>query len=344
MKRIIFFPLALALCCVVGCNDQEAKAPKPGSPVEVTVAIKGVAGQTKATDVVLNGSASEAKVNTLQVFVFKGDDREAYRSVTESSALVPATSGDRTVWAVVNAPSLEGIMTMSALKAATSSLSDNSLSNFVMTGSVSQELVDGGTIAVTVRRLVSRVSINRVSTALTDYREHFMVDIKGIYLVNVPANGSYDLSAEPTDWANKLAHNTTAADELLYDGFSTPERIYNNHPYVKEHVFYTYPNVLPSAANPDNFSSPTWSTWCPRGTLLVLDVDMLKEDGSLYKSGYYPIALPATERNKTYVVEEVRITRLPGDNPFEPIVVGEARVTITVKDWETGVNLGTIDI
>jgi phosphohistidine swiveling domain-containing protein len=342
MKKIVLFSFAFA--SLVACNHEEAKAPKPGSPVEVTVAIKGASAQTKATDVVFNGASSEAKVNTLQVFVFNGDDREAYKSVTESSALVPATSGDRTIWAVVNAPSLESVMTMSGLKAATSSLSDNGLSNFVMAGSVAQELSDGGIVNVTVRRMVSRVSIGRVSTALTDYRENFKVDIKGISLVNVPANGSYDQTADPTVWANKLAHNSAAYDMFLYDGFASPVRIYNNHPYVREHVFYTYPNTLPTTASPDDYSSPSWSTWSPRGTMLVLDVDMLKADGSLYKSGYYPIALPAMERNKTYVIEEVRISRIPGDNPFEPIVVGEACVTITVKDWETGSNLGTIDI
>lgn len=334
----------MAMMSLAACNGEGMEEPVSGSPVEVTVSVRG-AGQTKATDVELNGASSEAKVNTLQVFVFNGDDREAYRSVSdETSALVPATSGERTVWAVVNGPSLEDVMTLSALKAFTTSLSDNALDSFVMSGGIVQELTDGGVVPVTVRRQVSRVSINRITTGLTDYREGFKVDVKGIYLVNVPSSACLELPAETAGWANRLAHNSPELDALCYDGFSPAMRVDNSHPYAREHVFYTYPNVLPNADTPDDFDSPDWGIWSPRGTLLVLDVDMLKDDGTLYKSGYYPVALPAMERNKTYVVEELRITRLPGDSPYEPIVVGEARVTVTVKDWETGINLGTVEI
>lgn len=60
--------------------------------------------------------------------------------------------------------------------------------------------------------------------------------------------------------------------------------------------------------------------------------------------GYYPIVLPALERNKTYSIDEVRITRLPGDKPYKPIETGESRVTVTVNEWELGLNLGTIII
>ena len=50
--------------------------------------------------------------------------------------------------------------------------------------------------------------------------------------------------------------------------------------------------------------------------------------------GYYPIILPPLERNKAYIIEEVRITRLPGSEPFKPIETGEAQVSITVCNWE----------
>lgn len=343
-KCFSLFIIALAVFSLASCNKDGGRksVQKPGTPVEVTISIRGTgAAGTKATGVAINSAAGEAKVNGLQVFVFLGDKLEAYRSIDNAESLVvPATAGERTIWAVVNAPSLESVESLAALKAATSRLSDNGLANFVMAGSTTAELTDGGIIPVTVRRLVSRVSISKISTALESYRENFKIDIKGIYLINVPANASLDLTAAPSLWVNKLRHQDSAYDALLYDGFSTPARIWNGHPYSAEHVFYPYPNTRPNASQPNTYES----TWSPRGTLLVIEADMLDNANALYRSGYYPIILPALERNKTYTISEVCISRLPGENPWEPIVVGDARVTITVHDWETGANLGTINI
>ena len=60
--------------------------------------------------------------------------------------------------------------------------------------------------------------------------------------------------------------------------------------------------------------------------------------------GYYPLPLPPMERNKTYSISEVKITRLPGDVPYKPIETGESKVTISVAEWELGLNLGTVSI
>jgi hypothetical protein len=72
--------------------------------------------------------------------------------------------------------------------------------------------------------------------------------------------------------------------------------------------------------------------------MLVVDVTL---DG---ERGYYPIELPVLERNKTYSIEEIVLTRRPGDVPYKPIETGEATAQITVAEWELGLNLGTITI
>ena len=62
------------------------------------------------------------------------------------------------------------------------------------------------------------------------------------------------------------------------------------------------------------------------------------------KKGYYPIELPVLERNKTYVIDELVVKHRPGEEPYKPLETGDATVQITVNDWETGLNLGTLTL
>lgn len=375
---LVLFPL-LFFCCT------REHVNVASSPVEVLVSIRG-SQSTKVTDVVYS---NESKVKSLQVFVFNGDELEAHRSVENSlSTLIPATSGERSVWAVTNAPDIFSVlqvsesnpMTLAKLKAHTSDLKDNAPDGFVMVGSVTQELVDGGNVQIEVKRLVSRVSIGKISASLKDYREGYSVRINSLFLVNVAGSVSLDLPAETALWYNRLTWSDNELDAILSDDLSDadPAIIVKNNryqkdgedvaehlayvqekllfgqyeladgvtmvednSYQKEHVFYPYPNGYGS----DNASSDSYSElWNPRGTILVIDATMIEADGVTEHPGYYPIVLPHLERNKTYSIDEVRITRLPGDVPYKPIETGESQVTITVSDWELGLNLGTVNI
>jgi hypothetical protein len=335
-KKVYLAAAALAALCLASCNERLGD-PKvsEGSPVEVTVTVMGAPG-TKATGTTY---ADESKVNSLQVFVFNVNDREAYRSVSGAmSALVPATSGERTVWAVVNAPDLSDKMTLLELKEALSALKDNARDNFVMTGSNTLELVDGGNVPVTVKRIVARVSVAKISTDLKDYRENYSVAIEGIYMINVAGDTKYEVGGDASVWINKLGHSDADFDSLLYDRVEGVT-VSNGHPYEAEHAFYPYPNIHPLEGE-----SIFDAEWSPRGSILVIEATMYEEDGVTAHHGYYPVVLPAIGRNKTYSIEEVCITRLPGDVPYKPIETGETQVTITVEDWELGLNLGTITI
>lgn len=368
MKKALLFSAAVAAMALVSCNREPAASltEAPGSAVEVTVEIRG-ASATRVTGLVnqegRNDAASEAKVNSLQIFVFKGNDREAYRKVTDAlSALVPATSGQRAVWAVVNAPDLDAVMTLDGLKAAVTSLSDNAADSFVMTGNVTQDLVDGGQVPITVKRIVSRVSVNRISTDLKDYRKNYSVRIHGLYLINVAGDNNYGVSGTPASWVNKLGHSDSAYDGLLYDEltavvvknsvYAEDGSVVTDNSYRAEHVFYPYPNAF--GVDVEGYTPDYSPEWSPRGSMLVIEATMLDAAGNPIviapeekpgqTLGYYPIALPHLERNKTYIIDEVCITRLPGLYPFTPIETGETQVTITVNEWEVGLNLGTIRI
>ena len=315
-----------ALAALTFCSCDREKAVPDGKPVEVNVTILGTGPSTRATAVTY---ADESKVNNLQVYVFNDGKLEDYRNAGEAmTAQLTATSGKRTVWALVNAPAMDDVTTENALKAKVSLLADNATDGFVMSGSVSQELKDGGTVSVTVRRIVSRVSVKKISTAFQYALASESVTIDGIYLVNVAADNNYAADGTPSTWVNKLGHQDSTFDKYLYDKVGATAS--NSKTYETEHVFYPYPNPTEN----DTYDA----TWAPRHTLLVVEVTFQG------KKGYYPVVLPVLERNKTYVIEELVLKHRPGDLPYKPLETGDATVQITVNDWEVGLNMGQVTL
>lgn len=345
MRKIAYvLSAAVAALSLASCDKETTMAtPKAGDPVEVTVTINGGVS-TRVTGVTpqegRNDSADEARVNTLQILVFNGGERETYRKVDGSlSCTLEATAGERVVWAVVNAPDLSSCETLEALERGVTGLSDNSVGSFVMAGSRTQELVDGGTVPVTVKRVVARVSVGKISTSFRYERENYSLDIQSIYLINVGGVNFYNVGGEPASYVNRLGHNDAAYDALLFDALDGVS-VSNGKPYETAYFFYPYPNTHPEEGEAQTFADE----WDPRGTLLVIQARALDADGSLVKAGYYPVVLPALERNKTYHIDEVNITRLPGDVPYRPIQTGDTQVTVTVNEWETGLVIPAVTI
>lgn len=321
MKTHFLFSAAMAALTLLSCEreiiDTESK------PVEVNVSILGTAS-TRATSV---SYSNESKVGNLQVFVFNEGKLENYLDAGEAmTAQLTATSGLRTIWALVNAPSLNKVTTENELKAEVSKLSDNKTDAFVMVGSTSKELKDQLSVPVTVKRLVSRVSIKKISTDFQLALASEAISIDGIYLINVAGDNTYAADGTPGTWVNRLKHEDSGYDALLYDNVSA--KVENKKAYEKEHVFYPYPNLTEKVTYED--------TWEPRHTMLVIEVTFQG------KKGYYPVPLPILERNKTYNIEEVVLRHLPSDKPYKPLETGDASVQITVNEWEVGLNMGTI--
>ena len=323
MKTHSLVTAALAALALASCTRE--KADIDGKPVEVNVTILGTA-PTRATSVTY---ANESNVANLQVYVFNDGKLEDYQDAGAAmTAQLTATSGERTVWALVNAPSLKDVTTEADLKACVSRLADNKTNALVMSGSTTQELKDGGTVPVTVKRLVSRVSIKKISTEFQYALAGESLTVDGIYLINVAGDGNYAADGTPETWVNQLGHKDTGLDALLYDKLSAT--VNNKKTYEKEHVFYPYPNPTQE----DSYEAD----WKPRHTMLVVEVTF---EG---KKGYYPVVLPVLERNKTYVIDEMVIRHRPGDVPYQPLETGDATVQITVNDWELGLNMGKITL
>ena len=273
-------------------------------PCGLTVGICGA--MTKATAVT---TENEAKVNNLQIFVFRGDDLDAYASVDNAKELtLSCTAGERVVYALVNAPDYSAVPGKAALLAKVSELSANSLTNFEMVGSKSVTLPQTGTVSIDVNRIASRVVLKKITRNFTSAALQaldFTVD--AIYLVNVAGNTSYDLTAAPSTWYN-VAENKGELASLLVDTPVAP--IAQGQAYDTAHTFYAYPNDL--AVNT---------------TRIVIETTL---GTSKY---YYPINLPEMAANKSYEIAEVVLTRPGSDNPDEPVSFADATFSINVIDW-----------
>ena len=308
MKKSIF-AFAAALAALVACNKNEATPMQPQDqeplvPCELTVGICGA--MTKATAVTAD---NEAKVNRLQVFVFRGDDLDAYASVENAKELtLSCTAGERVVYALVNAPDYSTVPGKAALLAKVSELEANTLTNFEMVGSKTVTLPQSEKVSIDVNRIASRVVLKKITRSFTSAALQaldFTVD--AIYLVNVAGNTSYDLTAAPAAWYN-VAENKGELASLLVDTPAYP--VENGQSYPTAHTFYAYPNDL--AVNT---------------TRIVIETTLGET------KYYYPINLPEMASNKSYEIEEVKITRPGSDNPDEPVSFEDASFSINVIDW-----------
>ena len=310
MKKSIF-AFAAALAALVACNKNEATPMQPQNqeslvPCELTVGICGA--MTKATTAT---AGDEAKVNNLQVFVFRGDDLDAYASVDNAQELtLSCTAGERAVYALVNAPDYSAVPGKAALLAKVSELSANSLTNFEMVGSKSVTLPQSEKVSIDVNRIASRVVLKKITRNFTSealQALNFKVD--AIYLINVAGNTSYDLSAAPTKWCNVAEYQSVeSVDPLLYD--KVDKAVLNGKSHETVHSYYAYPNDATS-----------------KTTRLVIETTLGET------KYYYPINLPEMAANKSYEIAEVVITRPGSDNPDEPVSFADATFSINVIDW-----------
>jgi len=228
---------------------------------------------------------------------------------------------------VTNCAAMTDIVSEADLKARLTDLSSNGGANFVMAGSVAAELTDGAKVTVTVMRLVSKVILKKISTDWVSaaYRTRKFT-VNSIYMTNVAGECNFAADAIPAKWYNKLVHEDASLDALLYR--ETKAVIANKGSYSTVQSFYVYPNPVDESS-----SSGTWS---PRRTMLVLDCTLGEE------RMYYPVEMPVIGRNKTYTIDEILITRKGSDNPWEPVIIGESAVGVTVSDWELGLNIDKV--
>lgn len=351
MKKILSICgiAAVAVLSLASCNKDIDSPSVPVQKVqksEVTLNIADYASSTKAVQ-----TESEAKVNSIQVFIFNGDNLDVYHNasadeITSGVVTMQGTVGTRDIYVLVNAPDLSSYVSKTALLAKESLLADNAQSgdSFVMGGSI----VDANVIAdysatISVKRFVARIQLLKVTRNFENASlQSLPFEIQKFYVANAATNRPYSFG-EPSAyiWNNKVGVDGGAlktGDVFLYEKPATAISIANGASDETAHVFYAYANADEGDASADPAVEAV-------KTRLVVEAKV----GENYYT--YPIEMPSFDPNKSYKIVELVLTRLGNnsngddtidDDEDEPIEFASAELTIQVEDW-TEVLVGDTD-
>ena len=322
MRKIAFLAAVTATLCTVACNKEltTAKVDTPSEAVQLadlTLSIVGNAPATKSADADFDDDHSE--VSNVQFFVFDGEVLDAYKKIgSATSTTMTVKAGDKTVWAVVNAPDISNVTTLTQLKAVSSTLLNNA-SNFVMVGSNTGTVPSEDPIEIEVKRIASRVVVKKVTAAFSNPAYASMsCKLVKMFLINAPGDINLELTNAPTTWYAQRAYEAVTG---LTDHLSTSG---GNHELntaafetVCRHYCYPNPTVADSQA----------TSWSARHTRMVIEVLLGSE------TFYYPITMPVLEPGKSYEIENLTITRKGSNNPDQPISLSDATFEISVKEW-----------
>ena len=325
IKTVLLFVVISLLSCSKHPSSLGAER------IRISVGVRGAA-QTKATGIVSNSSSTEAKVNTLQVFVFNGDDRDGYAAVNGSTSLdVECSAGIREVCAIVNGADLSSVTTKSSLLNCVASLSGE-VDNFVMEGHTLQTLKVNAGITIEVGRLAARVVLRGIRNGMGSTVQADAFHLDAVYLVNAAGDvdfGHTDGYAVST-WYNCKGYETSnSLLNVTYDSINAD--VPHDSTYDTAHFLYSMPNGNDPLVG---------GAWSPRRSLLVVHATVAGA------GMYYPIVLPVLESNKSYEINLLTITR-PG-NPLsddmgeeKPVEGIQQGFEIKVVDWTTVLVSGT---
>ena len=200
------------------------------------------------------GHVIEDSVEKLQVFVFGVDGQVQSSGIADENYIVlTCTTGEKKVAALVNAPTVNGISTLSDLEAAMSRFEDNSVGRFVMSGLEPKTLTSSGPVEIPVSRLVSKVTLSSVSRAFK-LSQHQAMDFEllSMFLTNVPEQVGYFAGLQSDTFINDGEDDMSvlaASGNLLYDdlgGFHVVAGI----PTEIGNSLYCYPNMLKNPEKP----------------------------------------------------------------------------------------------
>ena len=323
-NHVVVSFLLPGLLLTAGCRGEVGN---PSEKVDVSFSILGA--ETRTT---FNGG--EGNVDRWTLLLYReGKLIDIGTSGSFSPIRCSLKAGSYTAYAIANPPSSfrpEDYTSFSKFSKAESDLRDNGLSQLVMFGSrtISVSGQDNRPQSIGVNRLVSKVSIRKISTDFSDATLRFRTfRLKAIYLTNCYGKNKLrndgeasEMNADVSCWYNRMGfHSDAGVDALLADrGINAV--ITASSPYGQEHHFYCYPN----RTDQDSRSGE----WSIRHTRLVLEADI---DGKTY---FYPITLPTMQRNKTYIIEEAIIRKLGSNDPEkdEPGSI-EAIFETSTSDW-----------
>lgn len=329
MKKT-FLILAAAAALSSACSKDTEPESGSGTIRKLNLIVE-IAGShdTKATGII-GDETDEKNVNSLQVFVFNGESVDGYGNGSSVKSLkIGCTAGPRDIYALVNvSEDLSTVTSQTQLLAKVSSL-NNTKDGFEMIGKKSEMISsDNQPLTVNVDRFAARIRVKKITNALSSPALQAQTfTIKSIHITNVAGDIDFGKSAgySISKWYNKMC--LESGNNLGIITNDAPDiQVKHGQSYSTAHCFYSYPN---------NASFSPSTTWAPRASMLVLKIQI---GNTLYD---YPITLPALEHNKSYEIDEIKITR-PGNlddgkeggtDEITPVEGRDCQFEIEVNPW-----------
>ena len=307
IHTIIFGFTVAALA--VSCNKADSSFPNPADRnqgradgfFEVSLSIN--APHTKSSS-----AGQEEQVNNIQVYVFDADNGNRLETFFYGKSIKPTlrlSRGNKMFKVLVNSKADSSkVNVLQDLQSALSDFSDNTSSNFVMSGEKSVSIPATTSVEISVSRLVAKVILSKITanfTAPVYACQTFRVD--SVYLTNVAQKCQFFGQYTPASWGKGYALTGDSVNHIV-----------SGKVYSAGHTFYAYPN----------------GTTTP--TRLVIKATL---GNTTY---YYPVDLGELQSNMVYTVTNIEITRPGSDSEDKPVVSSEMSFTIKVAGWNSQQN------
>lgn len=294
-----------AILLLAGCRET---LPQPPERVGVTFSLSGTGTRT-------TGTADEGTVQDWALMLFRDGKLADYGTSGPGTTIrCSVEAGSYLAVAIANPPSSfqpAAMTTRQAFLETESRLEDNTPSRLVMVGELPLDILPGEDKPreIPVQRLVCKAGVRKISIAFTDpalAARPFV--LKGIFLTNCYGKtrlgsdwGATAISAQASAWYNRMGFQSDPKVNGLLSDRNIGAAITADTPYRQEHAFYFYPNPTETDNRDGN--------WSVRHTRLVLETEI---GGRTY---YYPVTLPVSRRNRTYLIEEAVIRKLGSLDP-----------------------------
>lgn len=346
MKKIILLPMAIMAALTLSCTREDpARTSAEPQTGELLIHVFPDGISTKAGTPDISSQSHETRVRKVDIYVFDENGLLNLHHWDDDSSLedirLSVSTGTKEVWAVLNGPTLGGIVRVSDLKEAVVSMEDNQATasggTFTMAGSNTCTVTASGTTpcSITADRFVARVRLTKVKVNLpTAYGS---VDFPSVMLTNVVADRKIGENAGTGRWINKKGRTEQGR---IIDGSASAKASAEAVTFLKwnRHVnngtqldlsdqflcFYGFENP----ATEDK--TGTDGSFLEEPTRLVLTAII---SGGTY---YYPVTLPNLQRNRAYEVE-LTITGLGSDDPDIVPKRGSVNADITILPWKEGI-------
>ena len=323
IQSIITATAALTLTVIPVSCAKSAGPESAGDFVELTVtADPGPTPiSTRATG---DNTAGENAVNSVQVFIYKDGVLESSTSQTGVLARIKVRIGDdKDIYVVTNAPDIPTASagTPADLMNHPTTLGSNLVNNFVMTGHTTVTVYKPMSVTVPVTRMAAKIQLDHIILdTSSSLLAHETLVLKDLYLINVAGSVDLEAATAPSLWLNQRGWQGDVK-MLCYEDLNS---ISLTSSHDVRHTFYCYPNATTHA---DDTDDPVWS---PRETRLVLRVGTTH-----FGDVYYPLSIPAIERNHCYHYDYIRLKGLGSESEDHIFADEELEFSVSVTaSWE----------